>query len=572
MHDLTYDIRVGYIHSNRQRKIFYPPKISNIQNQQPHGSLSMNLLNQFSIYQTLKYRHTFNNVHNITIMAGYSGSLHKNLTTSITGKNFPNGLVSTFNAAQITDASSLKSDWSLLSYIGRIIYNYNNRYIINFNFRRDGSSRFGSLRRWGIFPSVSAAWRIANEKFFHSNIISSFKLRAGWGETGNNEIGDYASIPQMNLVYAAFGSDGSLSSGYTPVTIPNKELSWEKNKSINAGLNMSFLNNRVSLKLGAYRKLTTNLLMNVRIPVHTGFSSQLLNTGKVLNKGLNIHITSINMRGRTGSLRWITDGNIGINHNEVKALGPNNTQILTGAPWGDYSLTKVGHPIGSFYLLHTIGVWNTKKEIESNPHWEGTIPGDPRLQDWNGDGKVDIHDRHLIGSPIPKYTFGIQNTIQYKDVNFSFLFVGSGGNEFINAPSMRPPGSADQSHTEHYAYFKHFWRGPNKPYNKLAPRPDDHITGAVGQLSDRGLFSGNYIILRNITLGYTLPSKFTSKGNLKSVKIFFNVKNLWIHDHAPYTYNVQGRAEGGNPLAGGGSAYVNYPLAKKYIIGVDVSF
>src|SRR5699024_10340790 len=150
-------------------------------------------------------------------------------------------IVKTFNAAKTISASTSKSEWSLLSYIGRFTYNYDNRYIINFNIRRDGSSRFGSLRRWGIFPSVSGAWRITNEKFFYSDIINRFKLRAGFGETGNNQIGNYRYLPKMNLVHVAFGDDEALSSGYYPANLGNNRLTWEKLKSVNAGIEMGFL-------------------------------------------------------------------------------------------------------------------------------------------------------------------------------------------------------------------------------------------------------------------------------------------------------------------------------------------
>ena len=570
--ELQYMVRGSYSYVGRERREFEPLEITGINNLPPSGAYDTDLRRHYVGETTLTYDKTFDEVHDLTLLAGYTAEAYEFHSSYMWGQEYPGELVKTLNAAKEVGGSTYGNENTLLSYLGRVSYNYDDRYLINFNVRRDGSSKFGEDNKWGWFPSISGAWRISNEAFFDSGIFSNLKLRASYGEMGNNQIGNYTHIASLGLTQAAFGQDESLQSGYYPSNLGNSNLTWETIKATNVGVNVGLFENRISLVADAYRNVTTDLLLNVDLPAHTGFGSQIMNIGSVLNQGIEFEIKSRNFVGE--GFNWTTSLTLDMNENEVLELGPNDAPILSGAWYGQKNYTKVGEPIGSFYLLQQIDTWDTWEEIENNPSWDGARPGDPRIKDANGDGEVNDNDHKLLGRVMPKYNFGLSNTFRYKNFDLTVFIEGSGGNQVMSILAQRAFGKSNSSHIAKFGFWRDFWEGPDDPGDpKWVPEPNENKTGAQGKWTDRALMDATYQRLKNVTLGYTLPENLTQRIGLSKVRIALEGHNVWLNDNAPYVYTPEAYSESeGDPIQAAGYDYVSYPLPRQFLIGVDVTF
>jgi len=569
--ELEYKIMGGYYYTVRDQETFSDLRITTIQNRLPYGSYGGNRRRKYVGDQTLTYEKIFNNVHNFSIMAGFSAEQYKYFSSSISGSNMPTDMVPTLNAAADINGSTGANEWSLMSYLGRVNYDYDKRYLLNLNIRRDGCSRFGKDRKWGVFPSVSVGWRIENEDFFHSELFSRLKLRASYGLMGNNQIGNYTHIATMGMAHYAIGTGESLNSGYYPSNLGNRELTWESMRSINLGVNIGLFDDRISLVVDAYRNVTSDLLMNVELPAHTGFGSQIMNIGEVMNEGIETQITTRNL---VGDFKWTTNLSFSLNDNIVRHLGPEDAPILSGAWYGQSNYTMVGHHIGAFYLLDQIGVWNTQEEIDNNPHWEGSEPGDPRILDWNKDNVCDENDAHMMGRIQPVYTFSMGNTFRYKNFDLSLFLNAAGGNKIMNVLHNRGFGSSSENKAIHYGWWRDFWKSAEDPGNGMTPQPNANRTGAQAKWTDKALYDASYQRLKNVILGYTLPSTLTKNIGLSRVRIYLEGHNVWLHDNAPYVYNVEADLSEGQPISTTGSGYetASYPLPRQLLFGVDLSF
>ncbi|RFS19402.1 TonB-dependent receptor [Chitinophaga silvatica] len=506
--------------------------------------------------------------HKFDVLAGYTSQKNVTKANETYGTGFPNDAVHTLNAATVTSGTSSESQWSLLSYLARVNYNYNDKYFVAASIRSDGSSRFGANNKWGYFPAASAGWLISNESFFKVPVISELKARISYGASGNFQIANYAS-------YDLLSSNGYILGPGTGVVVngaglsqpANPDLTWEKTLQFNAGIDLGLFDNRIYLNADYYRATTSDLLLNVPVPFSSGFANALRNIGKVRNSGVEFGLSTRNL---THSLIWNTTFNISSNKNEVLQLGANNAPIISDGGNGTISqlyITKVGSPIGSYYGYVNGGVFKDQAEIDAYPHYASTKPGDRRFLDITPDKKIDANDRTIIGSYFPKFIWGLTNDFKYKGFDLSIALQASNGNQIMNLQRRflyNSEGNANQM-IEELGY----WKSASDPGDGNSMRPNRVTTGNSTQPSSFFVEDGSYVRLRNITIGYTFDKKLFS-NKVQGLRVYLAGQNVatWTH----YTgYNPEVNARPDSPLTQG-EDYGTYPLPRTFIAGINLSF
>jgi TonB-dependent starch-binding outer membrane protein SusC len=452
---------------------------------------------------------------------------------------------------------SRKTTAGLLSYLGRVNYNYGDRYLVTVGLRSDGSSRFGKNNKWGYFPSAAISWKVANEKFFSAvpTVISDLKLRVSYGATGNNGIDPYSSLATLNNVTYIIG--GAIVNGFNPSRIANADLGWETSYQFDAGLDVGLFNNRLTVTFDAYRKKTEDLLLNVELPYTSGYSTSLQNYGSVLNRGLELGVNSTNL---DGALQWNTGVNFSLNRNEVLSLGGGINSFITG----DY-IVKVGEPLGTFYATQTDGILQAGDEATKGVFTGSAAPkrGDRLYKDISGDGKFTTAlDRTVVGNAQPDFIYGITNAFKWKGIDLSFLVQGSRGNQILNGNRQALELFNGQQNAASSAVERYTVANPSTsiPRAKLDPAP---------VFSDRFIEDGSFVRLKTISLGYTLPSSISKRFNLSNARIYLIGQNLltWT-DYSGFDPEV---TSGNNTTQQGTDTGV-YPVAKTISAGLTLSF
>ncbi len=419
------------------------------------------------------------------------------------------------NSGDVTTATNgggAGANWGLASYLGRLNYVYDSRYLITVSGRVDGSSRFGANFRYGFFPSVGLGWNISQEEFFNTGgAISRLKLRASWGQTGNDRIGDFDYLPRVvSGIGAVFGSEPVLQPGATLTTLANPDLRWEASTQVDLGIEVGLFDNKFLLEADVYRKVTSDILFNAPIPNYIGANAPRRNVAEVLNRGVDL---SLNWREtRSNDFRYSIGGNASFVHNEVLQLDGTAVDFFNGGLGVGGQLgtnSRVGFAAGSFYGYELDGVFQTEEELAQFPNFGTQEVGDLRFRDQNGDGVITAAgDRVVLGSAIPDLIVGVNGSANYKGIELSFDLTGQFGNEVINAKRMARFGA--------YNYETSFldrWTGPGG--SDTEPR----ITQAgqnIETLSTRFIEDGSYLRLRNVTLGYRFASGLTDKLRAQS--------------------------------------------------------
>ena len=516
---------------------------------------------------TLTYTKQFAQKHNLEAFVGYTAQKVTFETSGINGSNFPGDYIEWLNVAATRIGTVTANDYSVLSYIGRINYNYDGKYIISAALRRDGSSRFGSNNRYGTFPSISAGWVVSDENFMKAiPVINFLKLRGSWGKVGNNNIGNYtylAGINQANYVF-----NNQLASGSALNGIGNANLTWETTAGYDIGLDVSLFNNRISFAYDYYYKKTDGLLYGIDIPVQSGFSTITSNIGRFDFWG---HEFSIDTRNLTGKLTWNTSFNISFNRNIVKSLGTNNAPIGGYQEYWDDNRTAVGQQIGMFYGYINTGVYMTQQEWETQPHNATSMVGTARFADISGpdgkpDGKIDANDRTWIGNPNPDFLYGMTNTLEYKNFDLSVVIAGSVGNDIAD-DAFQSTENLDGVFNVRKGVVNR-WRSEEDPGDGIYPRTRAGTTADFRNFTTRQVFSGDYLAVKNITLGYRVP--LSNTATIKSVRVYFTTQNPFMFTKYP----------GMNPEIGLngldglrlGRDFTAFPIARIYTLGVNVQF
>jgi len=511
---------------------------------------------------TLTFVKTFKQKHNFTAMIGSSmqANTYEFMSGSVQGfisetaKQLSNGLLE-------PTIYGNKSDWALLSFMGRVTYGYDNRYLLTATFRADGSSRFAKKNRWGYFPSVALAWRMSEEHWFEKNFwLSDLKLRAGYGQTGNQaSVGNYAYASQLQTVQYVLGDKQV--PGLAPWVLPNPNVRWETVEQYNVGADFAFFDQRLHATVDWYIKNTNDMLVPMSVPISSGYSDEAvpsINAGRMRNTGVEVSLNSLNFKKT--NFTWTTTVNFAYNHNTILSLNDDVPMYF------DCNIHKVGYPVAAFYGYVTDGIFQTQEEVDmhavqtiGSDKYSSTQPGDIRFKDLNGDGIINEDDRTVLGSPTPTWTFSMNNRFEFYGVDIEIYLQGAAGNKIYNG--NRSTLEAMSVAQNQMTTVLDRWR-PDNPTNTM-PRAVFSDPNKNNRVSDRFLESGDYLRLKSITIGYTLPKKYTKKALMDEVRFSFSGQNL-------YTLT---RYTGLDPEVGGSGIDSNvYPLTRNFTFGLNITF
>ncbi|WP_031301933.1 SusC/RagA family TonB-linked outer membrane protein [Sphingobacterium paucimobilis] len=467
------------------------------------------------------YNKSIDNTHNIGAVAGISFQRWRYDRTGLNGSYFASDDIRTLNGASVISGQDVNvaSEHAMRSYFGRLTYDYLGKYLLEFNMRADGSSRFGRDKRFGFFPSASAGWRFVEEEALSNlNWLSDGKLRFSLGSTGNEAIGDYTSRGEFTL-----GTNYLDFSGAAPTVMPNASLTWETTHQYNLGLELGFLNNRILFSTDAYLKKTKDLLYNVPLPSTTGFEYVTRNIGSIENKGLEFSLQTRNLQGAFG---WSTNINLSLNRNKVTSL-PENVLTNGYIRNGDVHILQVGLPIGVFYGWQFDGVYardeDNVKGVTNGANGPAFVGGDPIWRDLNGDGIINEDDRQIIGYAEPKYFGGVSNDFSYKNFNLNVFFQYSVGGDIYSELNHQRNSIVRYNNLSTDALTRWREQGDVTNFPRLIrddPKQSD------SRVQSRWVEDGSYIKLKNVNLRYSLNPEWVKRIGLRKLDAFVTATNL----------------------------------------------
>jgi TonB-linked SusC/RagA family outer membrane protein len=507
---------------------------------------------------TLSYKADFHDVHHIDVLVGYSTQKFNQESGVINGTDYPSDDIPWLNVAATITGRSNTTSWSLLSVIGRLNYNYKDKYLLAASIRRDGSSRFGSDKKFGYFPSVSAGWIISDESFMKNvPLLNYAKLRASYGLTGNNNIGNYtyiAGIGTYNYVIA-----NTLAPGKSVSTLENARLSWEKTKQLDLGIDIGLLKDRIIVAYDYYHKLTDDMLYAMPIPKSSGFSSIQSNVGSVKFWGHEISITTRNL---TQGIKWTSTVNVSFNKNLVTKLVTPGFFGAT-AVYDDYWRTQEGYPLGQFFGYVFDGVYMTQEEYDTQPKDVTSLVGTVRMKDVNNDKKITVDDRTFIGDPNPKAIVGMTNDLTYRNFDLNITMSGALGGKMIDGimPYTENLDAVFNVRKE----VANRWRSLENPGKGEIPRTRN--TPLARTINSRYVQNGSYLTVKNITLGYNIPME---RKAFKSIRIYGSVQQAFVFT-AYKGMNPETSIGGLNGWQLGVDKTA-YPVPRTFALGINARF
>ena len=569
LRELTLNVLFGgNLFSSRGSR--FKPQLPAFFNDPATGTDYTNFVTNWLTEYTLNYNKVFGN-HSLSALAGFTSQKENSESNFLTSNKYPNNFVPYLSAAagQITDGSSDTYQWSLVSYLGRLNYTFKNKYYATASFRTDGSSRFGSQHKYGIFPSAALAWRLSEERFLKNiSSLSELKLRTSYGETGNNNIGNYDQYSTIS--YERYTLGGAAVGAFAPARLANPALTWEKQKQVNLGLDIALFKRRIALTVDRFYSTNTDLLLNVNVPDVTGFSTALKNIGEVKNNGWEFVLNTVNLRNK---FQWSTDFNFSTYKNRVVKLGPQGDPIYSGG-----NVTMIGQPIGMFYGFINDGVFKTQKELDAGPIFSpgSTVRsrlGDSRFRDISGpngvpDGIITSADQTIMGSPYPDFYYGMTNRFSYNNLSLSVSLQGSQGNQVLSISRLGTLNT--RGRVRQLASSNAYWKSEQDPGNGMAPRPNDAPTGNNREpWNSRYLDYGTYMRINNISLSYQIPASVSQRMKLSSLRFYVSANNPFIFTkNESFNPDVSNSDNALTP----GIDNNNYPLPKSLILGLNVSF
>jgi TonB-linked SusC/RagA family outer membrane protein len=594
--NLVFKVTGGLKSLSRLNDVFYNSKT-------PQGS-PYNLLNlrgvnaNTRLYQTdllsneniLTWDKMINKVHKVKLMGGFSVQSETARISGHSVQNIPNEelRMDGLDEGIPYGVSALSSSRTLVSYYGRFDYNYKSKYLLTATFRGDGSSKFSKDHKWGYFPSAAVAWNMTSEDFIKDiKEITFSKLRLSYGVTGNNRVGDFDYLPSLGFTVASsysFNND-SPTKGVISMNMGNSDLKWESTRQIDLGYDLGLLKDRIKFTIDAYQKNTYDLLLKAELPTTTGFTFAYKNIGKIENKGLELSLTTVNVK--TNSFTWESNFNISFNRNKILALEPGQKEMFsfvsfdTSYNQNPLYVSRIGQPYGMFngvifdgiYQLEDFtekptGGYLLKDNISTNGADRTTIqPGDIKYKDINGDLVVNTDDRVIMGTPHPKHTGGFSNTFSYKNFDLNVLMQWSYGNQIYNANRIIFDGNgAITEGLNQYVTYNDRWTPDNPSNTHYRTRGG----GPNGVYSSNVLEDGSYLRLKTLALGYSFSKTITNKLHLSNLRLNVSAQNLFtITSYTGIDPEVSVR---NSNILTPGFDFSPYPMSKTIVFGLNASF
>ena len=571
---LTFKVNGGIDYTNTKESLYIPAAIFLGESTKGQGSIGTLQLQSLLLENTLNYNRVIGTKHNLNALAGYTIQTNSQDLVRASSQNYPTDQLGyndlSLGTTFLAPASGVLSS-KLVSYLGRVNYGFDRRYLVTGTVRVDGSTRFGAGNKYGVFPSGSFAWRVIEESFMRplEKVMNDLKLRVSYGLTGNQEIGLYQSLPLLSNYATVFGN--ALATGIAPSTIANPDLKWETTAQFDVGVDLALWNNRVTLTADYYQKNTRDLLLNLTLPLTSGFASMLKNIGKVSNKGWELGINTVNIDKQ---VKWTTSFNLSGNRNKVLSLGE-ISQFLSESrvlQLSNFNIVRVGEPVGSFFGYDNEGIFQNQAEIDASAQ-RSAKPGDRRYRDLNGDGAINSNDRALIGNAQPKLFGGLTNAVSYKGLELTAFINFVTGNSILNVNRFRLetlgsgsgsgafPGTANNS-----ANVLNRWSATNP--SQTVARANTVYPGDV--LSSYQIEDGSFVRLRNVSLAYNLPTSFTRRIHVRSLRVYVSGQNLiTLTNYTGYDPEV---SRYGQSSVNAGVDFSGYPLSRLYTLGLNLGF
>ena len=508
------------------------------------------------------FDHTFAEKHRVGLMAGMSAQWNTNDYLNAQKNVFMFDNVHEMdNGEEMYAIGGNETEWALLSYMARVNYSYEDRYLLTATIRRDGSSRFGKKHRWGTFPSVSVAWRASQEKWFPKNdYINDLKVRAGYGVTGSQaSVGNYSYLASYNTSVYPFGISSGNQTALVSSTLANPYIHWEEVAQTNIGFDASLFNSRVMFSFDAYLKETRDMLVKASIPITSGFedtATTYTNAGKVRDQGIEMSLHTINL---TGELGWETNLTATYNKNKIKDLNSDVPYYINQINNSYVTMLAKDYPINVFYGYVTDGIFQNQSEVNTHAVQPGAEPGDIRFRDLNNDGVINDSDRTVIGNPNPSWLFSMNNSLSYKGFELSVFLQGIAGNKIYNANNIDNTGMA-AAYNQTTDVLKR-WQGEGT--SNSMPRAVFGDPNQNTRVSDRFVENGSYLRLKNITLSYTFPKQWLQKAQIENARLSLSCENV---------ATITGYS-GFDPEVGiNGIDQNRYPISRTFSLGLNFNF
>lgn len=546
--------------------------------------------NSYSTENTLNYTKTFDNDHTITALGLFAINGYNSAVNGYSGRQLPNENLGMNGLEEGLpyDPVARSGVNTLLSYAGRLDYNYKSKYILTGTYRADGSSKF--VDHWGYFPGGAIAWNMDREDFFNKTFpfISTSKLRASYGSIGNNRVGDFDTYPRLTQSLHGYSFNNQTPVGAVYVSaVGNPSLRWEKVTTVDLGYELGLFNDRIGLEVDVYEKVTEDLLLDAALPPTTGFSSAVKNIGKLRNKGLEITLHTVNLTSASASgLQWDSHLNISFNENEIMALtrGQQSLQSIAGFESQFNSplyMSEIGKPAGMMigYIWEgnyqyedfdnpAPNVYILKSSVPTNGALRNTIqPGDIKYRDLNGDGVVNVNDKTIIGRGQPVFIGGFANNLAYKGFNLHVFLQGSYGNDIYNANRLSLEGNSNgRANMNQFASYANRWSPENPTNENYRTRGQ----GPIGVHSSRVVEDGSFLRLKTVSLSYALPAQM-----LESLRYFshlsVNVASQNLYTWTRYS-GLDPEVSTRNPILTPGFDFSAYPQARTIVFGIKAEF
>jgi TonB-linked outer membrane protein, SusC/RagA family len=578
---LTLRTQLGYIAAHAAYNEFTPANVN--RGAQANGYASSTDNHTFSIQNTATYRPDLGEAHSLELLAGQSYEKIRQEILAAAGDGYPNDLLPTLNNANNpTLASTTVGESAVTSFFGRAQYQLLGRYLISVSARYDGSSRFGPDSKWGLFPAVSAGWKLNEEPFLQDvKWLSLLKIRGAIGKAGNDRIGNYEHIALLGP--QDYNLNGKLVNGLVPSNLANPGLSWETTLSRDVGLDVWLWDDRIQLAADVYFNKTSDLLLNVPVTRISGFSSIRRNVGEVENRGVEFQLTTQNIK--TDDFTWTTSLNFSKNNNKVLSLAPGVNQFIMLSTLEDFNAyaTMVGEPIGSFYMYKTEGLL-MPEDFDADgtplvPVINGQLEGNLKIADLNNDGQINEQDHTLVGNVQPDFLWGLSSRLAYKGFDFSFDLQGQqGGDLFYQGRRGFHNGLGEG--TNQYRDWLHAYK-PDRFAGNIPAGVDmswdgktPSVVGVNPAYNDTWIYDATFIRIRNVTLGYNFSHSLLKRWKINAIRVYVMADNLHTFTDYPganpEANNAGGSGAGENTQPG--TDYGGYPLSRRFTLGVNVSF